>query len=285
VLQNLRSNLTPEATTLLPEETVSIRLHKTQTKLRTIRKEAEAKRREFLNTLQQAAKHTKNKQRQKLIMGLKQAEENRRCFRVVKNFLKPTNGGVTHVLVPNPTDPNVWDTVHDIPQMEQHLLNQNQKHFSQAHGTPYTVDPLTTLVPNDGLSNFGETIFRGEPIPPDLPISEPTRLLLQHQRNLLPPQTQTMKPLEFEPLMAGFRKWPEQTTTSPSGRHLGVYKSLLKDKHNKKPGEIPKPKGIDIMYDIFRMLVLAVKHTHTFNRWRTIWNMYLEKDLGTPKIN
>jgi len=192
---------------------------------------------------------------------------------------------VTHVLVPDPTDPKKWDTVHDITQMEQHLLNQSRKHFSQAHGTPYTVDPLATLVPNDGLSNFGETIFRGEPIPPDLPISEPTRLLLQHQRNLLPPQTQTMKPLEFEPLMAGFRKWPEQTTTSPSGRHLGVYKSLLKDKHNEKPGEIPKPKGIDIMYDIFRMLVLAVKHTHTFNHWRTIWNMYLEKDPGTPKIN
>jgi len=174
VLQNLRKNLTPEATMLLPEETVSIRLRKTQNKLRKIRKEAEEKRHEFLNTLSQAAKHTKNAQCQKLILGLKQAEENQRCFRVVKNFLKPMNGGVTHVLVPNPTDPNVWDTVHDIPQMEQHLLNQSRTHFSQAHGTPYTVDPLATLLPNDGLSNFGETIFRGEPIPPNLPISEPT---------------------------------------------------------------------------------------------------------------
>jgi len=129
-LQNLRKNLTPEATTLLPDETVSIRLRKSRHKLRLIRKEAETKRREFLNTLLQAAKHTNNKQRQKLILGLKQAEENRRCFRVVKNFLKPTNGGVTHVLVPNPTDPNKWDTVHDITQMEQHLLNQSRKHFS-----------------------------------------------------------------------------------------------------------------------------------------------------------
>jgi len=85
--------------------------------------------------------------------------------------------------------------------------------------------------------------------------------------------------------MAGFKKWPERTTTSPSGRHLGVYKSLLKDRHMEKPGEVPKPKGIDIMHDIFRLLVLSIKHTHTYQWWRTIWNMYLEKDPGQPKIH
>jgi len=84
------------------------------------------------------------------------------------------NGSVTHMLVPNPTDPNIWDTVHDIPQMEQHLITQSQKHFSQAHGTPYTIDPLTTLLQDDGLSNFGERIFHGEPIPPELLILEHT---------------------------------------------------------------------------------------------------------------
>jgi len=284
-LQNLRANLTPETTTLLPGETVSICLQKIQHKMRTICKEADTKCHEFLNTLQQAAKHTNNKQRQKLILGLKHAGENRQCFCIVKNFLKPTNGGVTHVMVPHPTEPTLWDTVHDIPQMEHHLLNQSRQHFQQAHGTPYTIEPLATLVENHGLSNFGESIFHREPIPADLPISKHARLLLQHQRSLLPPQAPTMKPLEFEPLMAGFWKWPEQTTTSPSGRHLGVYKSLLKDKHTEKPGEAPKPKGIDIMYDIFCLLVLAVQHTHTFDRWRTIWNMYLEKDPGMPKIN
>ena len=27
----------------------------------------------------------------------------------------------------------------------------------------------------------------------------------------------------------GFKKWPEMTATSPSGRHLGLYKALLKN--------------------------------------------------------
>jgi len=169
--------------------------------------------------------------------------------------------------------------------MEQHLLQQSSKHFSQAQGMPFTIDPLKTLLQNDGLSEFGESIFHGEPIPQDLPISEHTRLLLQNQCSLLPPATTQMaKLLEFKPLMSGFQKWPEQTMTSPSGCHLGIYKSLLIDKHMEKPGGPPQPRGIDIMYDIFWLLVLAVKHTHTFHRWRMIWNMYLEKDPSQPKL-
>jgi len=30
------------------------------------------------------------------------------------------------------------------------------------------------------------------------------------------------------------------------------------------------------------MLCMAVKHTHTFDRWKTIWNLFLEKIPGTP---
>jgi len=33
------------------------------------------------------------------------------------------------------------------------------------------------------------------------------------------------------------------------------------------------------------MMSLAVQHMHTYNRWRTIWNLVLEKDMGNPTIN
>jgi len=72
--------------------------------------------------------------------------------------------------------------------------------------------------------------------------------------------------------------------TSPSGRHLGVYKSLLKDNHHEKQGEPITTKGIDIMMEIYQLLALAVKHTHTFERWKTVWNLYLEKDPGRLHI-
>ncbi len=33
------------------------------------------------------------------------------------------------------------------------------------------------------------------------------------------------------------------------------------------------------------MMDLAVKHTHTYNQWRTIWTLLLEKDPGNPQID
>jgi len=39
------------------------------------------------------------------------------------------------------------------------------------------------------------------------------------------------------------------------------------------------------MQMIHKLLVMAVRHCHTFERWKTIWNLFLEKDIGNPQIN
>jgi len=76
--------------------------------------------------------------------------------------------------------------------------------------------------------------------------------------------------------MQGIWKWPERTSTSPSGRHLGTYKSLLKDfpppkqkdkpdKQTEQPNDDARPYGINVMEAIFQMLCMAIKHTHTFD--------------------
>jgi len=48
-----------------------------------------------------------------------------------------------------------------------------------------------------------------------------------------------------------------------------------------EPGENPKPKN-----DIYGRHVLTtgyrVKNSHTFYQWKTIWTMYLEKEMAIP---
>jgi len=104
---------------------------------------------------------------------------------------------------------------------------------------------------------------------------------------MLPSSANFTHPLEYDALMDGFRKWPERTTTSPSGRHLGIYKSLLKDKPpTDPPADLPpRTYGQDVMHYVYRLLQLALRHTHVFERWRTVWNMYLEKKPGNPQID
>jgi len=204
---------------------------------------------------------------------------------MVRQILKPRTGGLTQLIVPNPNNNDQWDTINDRATMEMMLLQRSQTHFQQADGTPYTIEPIRSLLGPDGLTQFGKQIYDRLPIDQSIPITPGTRLLLEHQYNKVPKLRNVEHPLEFESLMKGFRKWPERTATSPSGRHLGVYKSLLRDQHHEKQGEPITTKGVDIMMEIYRLLVLSVKHTHTFERWKTVWNLYLEKDPGRPRID
>jgi len=206
----------------------------------------------------------------------------------VRSILHPTTtGGLTHLLIPSGPDQLEWKRVTDVGQMEDLLLEHSRQHFRHAHGTPYTQPPLSELLGFSGITPFGDSIYQGHPLPEDLTLDPATALLLTHQRRLLPPTESNSHPLEFEPLMNGIQKRPEQTTTSPSGWHLGIYKSLLKDKPPKDPPKDlpPHTYGQDVMRYIYQLLQLALRHTHVYQRWCTVWNMYLEKKPGNPRIN
>jgi len=251
-----------------------------------IHKEAADLWKTFLHELMIAANTTKDKNQQKLICHLQTAETNRQCFAITKVILKPhTAGGLTHVL--DSTDNgNMWEPITKWEDMENKLHAYSQQHFSQAHGMPYTIAPLKDLLQYNGLTEFGDQVFN-RTIPEDLDVPKTTQLLLENQKIALLPNEDTSHLLNFEGLMARFKKWPEKTATSPSGWHLGIYKSLLKDLLEKDDHKKASPKmhGTHVMQSIFTMLQLVVKHTHMFNRWKVIWNMYLKKDLGSPKLS
>jgi len=170
--------------------------------------------------------------------------------------------------------------------MEQHLVEYSQTYFWQVHGTLYTIPPLSQLLQYNALMDFGEAIHEGTTQIDELEIEDVMKLFLKHQHCKMTPTEKSEHLLEFKRLMQGYHKWPECTSTSPSGQHLGIYKSLLKD-FPPEPSSDYKPwtYGMDIMGLLFQMLEIAVKHTHIYPWWKVIWNMYLEKDPGNPHID
>jgi len=168
------------------------------------------------------------------------------------------------------------------------MHTQCQAHFKQAHGSLYMVPPLTDLLGTDSLTEFGDQLLQGTANINALQVSPHTKLLLKQHCRKYPRYKDTHLPLQFKELMQGFKKWPERMSTSPSGHHLGTYKSLLKDfpppkQKNEQAldkADNDRPYGINVMEAIFQMLCMAVKHTHTFNRWKIIWNLFLEKITG-----
>jgi len=107
--------------------------------------------------------------------------------------------------------------------MNEALLDYSHNHFATAQGTPFTVEPLSHLLNYNGITKFGRLVSQGRANIAELLLDEATQALLNHLKSKQPNQ-ESSHPLMYEELQNGIKKWPEKTTTSPSGRHLGIYK-------------------------------------------------------------
>jgi len=169
--------------------------------------------------------------------------------------------------------------MHQTSKCTYSVTAKNTSLWHTAHGSPFTTAPLSKLQKYDSITPFAKEVVKGTADIDSLPLDCATKAFLQHQKHPTHFRAKP-QPLNFDKLTKGFKKWPEKTSTSPSGRHLGVYKSLLKDVHRKDKNkqsnaalqtstqsEANKRRGIDIMTLVYQILQLAVKHTHTLQRW------------------
>ncbi|KAI2499112.1 hypothetical protein MHU86_15382 [Fragilaria crotonensis] len=98
----------------------------------------------------EASLKTADKQHAKVIRRIKRAEALKKLHEAVSRARASTiRQGVTRLEIPkhpddDPKNCSEWQLI-DIPtDIVQHLQQRNQKHFGQAHGTPFTVPPLST---------------------------------------------------------------------------------------------------------------------------------------------
>jgi len=159
--------------------------------------------------------------------------------------------------------------------IEHTLLEHSQTHFAKADSSPFTQEPLNRLLKYDGIMPFGDTVYNGSPAITTYNFDEHTLAILQNLWNKLPTKCSTPHILNYKLLTKGIKKWPERTTTSPSGRHLGIYKTLLKHVVKKKKANETEldpetdddnqgllKQGRDILYLVFDIMTIALKHMY-----------------------
>jgi hypothetical protein len=201
--------------------------------------------------------------------------------------------GLNRILIPDDDLPPMlsrqWRTINVPDEIESLLLARNREHFSQAHGTPSTIEPLAQLIDWNAASMTSELILTGSYDASEL--GEITRSVLvpltARQQDLIPTE------ISITDLKAKYKSWNESTSTSPSGRHLGHFKALLIP--NPFPASVsnqPNPE-----HDLFEakrgriwelhhlMLNYALTHGFPYTRWQTVVNCMIEKDLGQPKTH
>ncbi len=153
-----------------------------------------------------------------------------------------------------------------------------------------------------GLTDTTQQILQGTwdaTLYPDLPNSAQYILAeLKQQRQTIPTT------FTIDQMANGFHKWRESTSTSPSGKHLGIYRTLTKyylyppKPHARRNGtsidsqteekyqeSLQHHQTAKLALTIQHLLITeAIKRTHTLQRWKTIHNFFLEKLPGQPLI-
>jgi hypothetical protein len=135
-----------------------------------------------------------------------------------ESYLHPRTG---HVITKTTT--KVVDTR---KALETAIIERNQRHFAQVEGTPFTRLPLSRIGKENNYDVFhdaaGDTIRL-----PDDSFTETATVI-----NLLRERHQVQRPgwspiVSFDEFISGLLHWNEKTSTSPSGRNLGLYGALV----------------------------------------------------------
>jgi hypothetical protein len=222
--------------------------------------------------------------------NLQSAEEIKAMYRKLR-FIRqdsPQQSGLSRIEVPtNPNDDpkkcNDWTTIDTPAEMTKYLLERNQKHFGQAQGTPFTIPPLSVSVNFSASTQTSDLILTGQF--EDEELNDLMTMFVTHLTNKTP-LDYIESSLKEDKIMKKFAIWPEKTSTSPSGQHLGHYRSLLQREMPKDP-QAPKMEesraALSTLHS--KMINIALKHGRSYQRGQKVVTFLLEKEPGNPKIH
>jgi hypothetical protein len=116
-----------------------------------------------------------------------------------------------------------WKMITLPDEINYYLLLRNQRHFGQAQGTPFTIAPLSDDVDWTASTPELEDILAGAYDTSNL--DHLVQAVLKECQYKTTADAITGH-VTTEAFLDKFRTWKHTTTTSPSGRHLGLYKAL-----------------------------------------------------------
>jgi hypothetical protein len=216
---------------------------------------------------------------------MQKSERRKFCWNTFKPLQKgpQTTGGLAHILVPaDNSNSKKHIQVQNKTLLDSSLLQRNIDHFCKAHGTPFTTNQITAYIGKDGCNTNSDDVLQGK-VQPHLP--KFVTLLLQqfHQQHKAPIEIQ----FTFEDMCNGFMKWRERTTTSPSGKHLGIYRALIQIiyHHDYESDQTIYDTAHTCLQIQYLLMNIAIHQCHTFHRWKTVHNFLLEKTPGVLLIS
>jgi hypothetical protein len=234
---------------------------------------------------------------------LKKAESPKLLFRKLR-YARASNKrqGVTSIEIPlHPLTNNPkhscteWRQI-DVPsEVLEHIQQRDREHFGQAHGTPFTIPPLSEQLGFTGYSAYGQQMLDGTYNATKMDSN--VQLLIQHLEHIHEMELDETRPsISADEFRGKLKVWSESNSTSPSGMHLGHYNALIA-KHSyssERPDDeftteycMHRDEINSKQADLFELhlsrINYALERGTTYKRWQTIANSIIFKDPDTIK--
>jgi hypothetical protein len=185
-----------------------------------------------------------------------------------------------------------WTTITEPDEVEYFLQLRNRSHFGQASGTPFTREPFCDTINWPANTSHCNDILAGSTVVNFNDIPQLSAIL---QSCKAASELDVLPAIITEHEFRGkITTWKETTSTSPSGRHLGIYKSLFApgphSQNNDDDEETEKYHRLrhaqqDIAHVILEIIKYCLETGHILERWKTIVNTMIFKDTGNYKIH
>lgn len=206
------------------------------------------------------------------------------------------NQSITRVEIPvNPTDnPKTcteWKVV-DIPsEVLEALQTRNRRHFGQAHGTPFTIEPLRGSFGYHGCTLAGRQVLHGN-FDLESVTDRNAATILRHMQQQRERQSHPIRPeIDIAAFHSKLKSWRESTATSPSGMHLGHYRAMIaRHAYSDRDPDDPDRQRLDrIQHELsmlhLRLINYALTRGFSYKRWQQVVNSMLWKEQGNIKIH
>lgn len=185
----------------------------------------------------------------------------------------------------DPKSTTDWISITEPHLIKKYMLLRNKVHFHQAEGTPMTTRHWRNMLDWAAESETAKQITAGT--------FGTTGLQRTHEAVIQECKCPLSEPLiSYQLTSDTFRDrvkhWRESTATSPSGRHLGHYRSLATSLAA-IPNQETRDKLISIQDNIIQLLVDVINYTvhfkYSLKRWHRIESAMIPKDAGSVKIH
>jgi hypothetical protein len=167
-----------------------------------------------------------------------------------------------------------WETVFNREELESHILQYNKDSFRAAADSPCGHGIIHDALTFTSLSPESEALLSG--IIPDDWCSGSNNYLREFLASFMIPMHvrnhgDIPTGISDDDVIRGFKGWKEQTSTSPSGRHLGHCRALIQH---------------PVLLKCFvSFMNIAVSRGIAIPRWCNATNVMIEKDIGKPCIH